>query len=192
MSLKPIREEIIFQIQNVGPFYMKISSFLLCPPPKTLKSGKVFIITPPPGCLPKERCRQFVLLFLFFPMLTIEYKFYFVKGTGWKLSRDAGCLAHHACCLEETLHWWLLVDRTRCKRSHDECSVTGGTGQEHLLAFGDGSVHGQWCQQGFFSIMKHPLQADPSHAKQGSSSRYERRYLFCSQEITDLMLSCCY
>lgn len=83
------------------------------------------------------------------------------------LQRDAGCLARHACCLEETLYWWLLVDRTRCKRSHNECSVTGGTGQEHLLAFGDGSVHGQRCQQGFFSLMKHPSSGGSESRKAG-------------------------
>lgn len=64
---------------------------------------------------------------------TTECEFYFVKDCGLKVFRDMLDVWHTMLVWKKCISGSSLWAESTANIPHNECSVTGGTGQEHLL-----------------------------------------------------------
>jgi len=85
------------------------------------------------GYLPRKGDIQFVSLCLFLSLQTTECEFYFVKGIGLKMFRDMLSFWHAVLVWKKCITGSFSRAECTANISHNECSVTEGTGQEHLL-----------------------------------------------------------
>lgn len=133
------------------------------------------------------KCVQFLSPFLPYSETT-ECELYFVKGCGPNIFRDVLDVWHTVLVWKKCIRGSSALGRKHSKHPHNECSVTGGTGQEHLLGgFYGRSVYRQWCQQGFFSIIKQQSSVELESLKVGKQLALWKMPPFCSKESTDRM-----
>ena len=71
--------------------------------------------------------------FLFLSLQTTECEFYFVKDIGLKMFRDMLSFWHAVLVWKKCITGSFSRAECTANITHNECSVTEGTGQEHLL-----------------------------------------------------------